>query len=49
MVGKRMRHIGRYRDIASALIRNGFGFVVEEMGISQFLSLPQKAFFWQKN
>jgi Predicted unusual protein kinase len=48
VVGKRMRHIGRYRDIASALIRNGFGFVVEEMGISQFLSLPQKAFFGRK-
>ncbi|ALF10740.1 2-polyprenylphenol 6-hydroxylase [Parageobacillus thermoglucosidasius] len=45
MVGKRMRHMSRYRDIAIALIRHGFGIVVEEIGFAQFLSLPQKIFF----
>jgi ubiquinone biosynthesis protein len=45
MIGKRMRHISRYRDIAVALIRHGFGIVVEEIGFSQFLSLPQRLFF----
>ncbi|MGG1600790.1 2-polyprenylphenol 6-hydroxylase [Paenibacillus naphthalenovorans] len=45
MIGKRMRHISRYRDIAIALIRHGFGIVVEEIGFAQFLSLPQRMFF----
>lgn len=45
MVGKRIRHMSRYRDIAIALIRHGFGIVVEEIGFAQFLSLPRKMFF----
>jgi ubiquinone biosynthesis protein len=45
MVGKRIRHMSRYRDIAIALIRHGFGIVVEEIGFAQFLSLPHKMFF----
>ncbi|NTZ17553.1 2-polyprenylphenol 6-hydroxylase [Paenibacillus sp. JMULE4] len=48
MIGKRMRHISRYRDIAIALIRHGFGIVVEEIGFAQFLSLPQRMFFEPK-
>jgi ubiquinone biosynthesis protein len=48
MIGKRMRHMSRYRDIAVALIRHGFGIVVEEIGFSQFLSLPQRLFFDEK-
>jgi ubiquinone biosynthesis protein len=48
MIGKRMRHISRYRDIAIALIRNGFGIVVEEVGFAQFLSFPQRLFFETK-
>ena len=48
MIGKRIRHISRYRDIAITLIRNGFGMVVEETGIAQFLSLPQRLFFEKK-
>jgi ubiquinone biosynthesis protein len=34
MFGKRMRHINRYRDIAAALINQGFEYVVEEMGLT---------------
>lgn len=48
MVGKRIRHIHRYREIAVALIRNGFGMIVDEIGFSQFLSLPQKFFPMKK-
>ncbi|RAK19407.1 2-octaprenylphenol hydroxylase [Anoxybacillus vitaminiphilus] len=48
MAGKRMRHISRYRDIAIALVRNGFGMVVEEIGFAQFLSFPQRLFFETK-
>lgn len=36
----RMKHAGRYREIAMALMRHGFGYMVEEMGLFQFLSLP---------
>lgn len=49
MIGKRVRHIGRYRDIAIALIRHGFGIVVDEIGFAQLLSLPQRLFFEAKN
>jgi ubiquinone biosynthesis protein len=48
MSGKRMRHIGRYRDIALALLRHGFGIVVEEIGFAQLLSFPQKLFLEPK-
>ncbi|MDF2717484.1 MAG: hypothetical protein K0R28_4409 [Paenibacillus sp.] len=42
MIGRRIRHINRYRDIALALTRHGFGFVVEEMDIFHLLSLPER-------
>lgn len=49
MNGKRRRHISRYRDIAVALLRHGFGFIVEEIGIIQWLSLPQRLLFETKD
>jgi ubiquinone biosynthesis protein len=42
MIGKRIRHINRYRDIATALIRHGFGFIVEGLDVFQMLSLPAR-------
>lgn len=30
--GKRVRHLLRYREIALALVRNGFGYLVHELG-----------------
>ncbi|MDF2719904.1 MAG: transporter, partial [Paenibacillus sp.] len=42
MIGRRLRHINRYRDIAMALTRHGFGFVVEEMDIFHLLSIPER-------
>lgn len=39
-----MRHISRYREIASALIRHGFGMFVEEIGFAHLLSFPQRLF-----
>src|SRR5680860_165055 len=44
MFGKRIRHIKRYRDVAKVLTRHGFGFFVEEMGLSHMLSLPKRLF-----
>jgi ubiquinone biosynthesis protein len=43
-IGKQIRHIHRYRDIAAALIRHGFGFIVEETELFQMLSLPARVF-----
>ncbi|QOR82812.1 AarF/ABC1/UbiB kinase family protein [Geobacillus stearothermophilus] len=42
MIGKRMRHIGRYHEIAASLLRHGFGMIVDELGFSSFLSLPPR-------
>ncbi|MDR3540176.1 MAG: AarF/UbiB family protein [Desulfosporosinus sp.] len=44
MIGKRIRHIKRYRDVAKVLARHGFGFLVEEMGLLHMLSLPKRLF-----
>jgi ubiquinone biosynthesis protein len=44
MIGKRIRHIKRYRDVAKVLARHGFGFFVEEMGLIHMLSLPKRIF-----
>ena len=44
MIGKRIRQIKRYRDVAKVLARHGFGFMVEEMGLSHMLSLPKRLF-----
>ncbi len=42
MIGKRIRHIKRYQDVAKILTRHGFGFFVEEIGLLQMLSLPKR-------
>ncbi|MEK5640129.1 MULTISPECIES: ABC1 kinase family protein [Paenibacillus] len=38
----RIRHTGRYREIAMALMRHGFGYIVEELGLFQMLSIPRR-------
>lgn len=38
----RVRHAGRYREIAMALVRHGFGYMVEELGLVHILTLPRK-------
>jgi ubiquinone biosynthesis protein len=37
----KIRHTARYREIAVALARHGFGYMVEEMGLLHLLSLPK--------
>ncbi|WP_026135952.1 ABC1 kinase family protein [Paenibacillus shenyangensis] len=37
-----IRHAGRYREIAMALMRHGFGYMVEEMGLHRMLAIPLK-------
>lgn len=38
----RISHTGRYREIAMALIRHGFGYMVEELELFQVLTLPRR-------
>lgn len=38
----RIRHTGRYREIAMALMRHGFGYIVEELGLFQMMSIPRR-------
>lgn len=44
MLGKRIRHLKRYRDVAKVLACHGFGFFVEEIGLLHMLSLPKRLF-----
>lgn len=44
MIGKRMRHINRYREILTVFAKHGFGYLIEDLGLSEMLS-PSKRFF----
>ncbi|WHY77102.1 AarF/ABC1/UbiB kinase family protein [Neobacillus sp. WH10] len=44
MIKKRIRHIQRYRDIVYAFTRYGFGFIMDQLGLTELLSVPKKAF-----
>ncbi len=37
MLKKRIRHFSRYQDIIRAMIHNGFGSIVKELGLSEML------------
>lgn len=39
---KRIRHIQRYREILVAFSRNGFGYIVKELGLQKVVSLPER-------
>lgn len=43
-----MRHIGRYREIATAFSRNGLGFIVKELGLEQVFALPRRMMVKQR-
>ncbi|GFN30984.1 ABC1 kinase family protein [Paenibacillus xylaniclasticus] len=34
-IGRRIRHLQRYRDIAKAFARSGFGYLVKELGLTE--------------
>jgi ubiquinone biosynthesis protein len=44
MIGKRMRRINRYRNIAMAMISQGFGYIVEEIGLIRKLPFSKQVF-----
>lgn len=41
-MGRRMKHAQRYQEIISALLRNGFGYLVKDIGLIELLPLPKK-------
>ncbi|GGL62220.1 ABC1 kinase family protein [Sporolactobacillus putidus] len=42
MIGKRIRHIKRYREIVTVLVKYGFGYIVRDVGLFHLLSLPKQ-------
>lgn len=42
MFSKRIRHINRYREVATVLARNGFGLILEEMGLINLISFSKR-------
>ncbi|MDQ0190795.1 AarF/ABC1/UbiB kinase family protein [Alicyclobacillus cycloheptanicus] len=43
-LGKRVRHLQRYRQIAQIFIRNGFGWFIDGIGFAEFITLPKRFF-----
>lgn len=44
MIKKRIRHLGRLRDIVYAFTRHGFGYIMKELGLLDLLSVPKRLF-----
>jgi Predicted unusual protein kinase len=42
MMGRRIRHIKRYREIVTVLVKYGFGYIVRDVGLTHLLSLPKQ-------
>ncbi len=42
MIRKRIRHLGRYKEVAAVLARNGFGFILVETGLSDLLPFASR-------
>ncbi|MEN9937037.1 MAG: hypothetical protein RLZZ387_3616 [Chloroflexota bacterium] len=41
---RQARYLRRYRQIAQVLVRHGFGYLVDQLGLSSLLSLPGRLF-----
>ncbi len=42
MFRRRFRHMNRYREIAVILSKNGFGYILDDIGLFHMLSLPKR-------
>ncbi|EIJ80205.1 ABC1 family protein [Bacillus methanolicus PB1] len=42
MIGKRMKHAQRYQEIINTFLRNGFGYIVKDLGLSEVMSFPKR-------
>lgn len=47
MLGKRMKHAHRYQEVFSAFLRNGFGYILKDLGLTEAFTLPTKGLFKQ--
>lgn len=45
---KRIQYINRYREIALAFSKSGFGFIIEELGLDEVISLPKRLIMRKK-
>lgn len=45
MLGKRIRHLSRYRKVARVFAQHGLGFIVRDLGLFNVLSLHKRLFF----
>lgn len=45
----RVSYINRYREIATAISKSGFGFIIEELGLDKIISLPRRILIRQKD
>lgn len=43
-----LRNLGRSREIATVLLRQGFGDVVERLGLARYLQWGRRLIFWRK-
>jgi ubiquinone biosynthesis protein len=39
---RQARHLGRYREIVQVLVHHGFGYLVDQLGLTSLLSLPRR-------
>jgi len=44
MLGKKIRHLGRYHEVARVFAKHGLGFIVQDLGLLNTLSLPKRLF-----
>lgn len=49
MLTERLRRLNRYREIASIFVKYGFGYILEEVGLFQVLSLKDRIMAEVKN
>ncbi len=42
---RRHKHLKRYREIANILLKHGFGYILHQLGLAEFLSIPRKVLF----
>lgn len=42
---RRYKHIKRYREIVNILLKHGFGHVLHQLGLAEFLSVPWRVLF----
>lgn len=45
LLRRRYKHLKRYREIVNILLKHGFGHILHQLGLTEFLSIPGKVLF----